>query len=156
MRTIYAAGFCAALLLLSACATQEPAYKGLNNFTVSNLFEEPRVDMDLNLYNPNPIGGTIRSMEIQIKVDNKVVGSAQLDEKVRMKKQSDFTMPISLTTDIGSLGGIVASGLKSYMGDGQMQVGMSGSITVQKFIVFRKTFAFDYSDGLKAKDIIQK
>lgn len=112
--------------------------------------------MDMHLYNPNPIGGTIRNMEIQVIVDNKLLGTAQLDEKVRVKKQSEFTMPVSFTTDIGSLGGILSSGLKAFIGDDSMPVGLTGSITVQKFLIFRKTFSFDYADGLKAREILQK
>ncbi len=143
-------------VLFSACATQEMSYKGIDNFTVSNVFKEPRVDMDMHLHNPNPIGGTIRNMELQVMVDNKVLGTAQIEDKVRIKRHADFTMPVTFTTDIGSLGGIMASGLKAYVGDDKLNVGLTGSITVQKFVVFRKTFSFDYSDGLRAKEIIQK
>lgn len=156
MRSHHLLAILSAGLMFAGCATQEPAYKGIDHFTVSNVLKEPRVDMDMHLYNPNPIGGTIRALEVQVIVDNKVLGTAQLDEKVRVRKQSEFTMPVSFTTDIGSMGSILSSGLKAFIGDDTMPVGLTGSITVQKFLIFRKTFSFDYSDGLKAREILQK
>lgn len=144
------------ILLASCASTQELQYKGVDNFTITNVLKEPKVELDLNLHNPNPIGGTIRNMEINIAVDNKELGKVSLDDKVRIKKQSDFTMPISFTTSVSEMGGILSAGLKSFVGQNEMPLGISGEITVQKFLIFRKTFSFDYKDGIDVHDIIQK
>lgn len=143
-------------IALSSCATQEVAYKNIDNFTVSNVFDTPQVTMDMHLHNPNPIGGTLRNMELTVMLNNKPLGSVQIDDKVRIKRQSDFTVPVTFTTSIGQMGGILSSGISAYFGNDSMPVGLTGSITVQKFLIFRKTFAFDYSDGIKPKEILQK
>jgi hypothetical protein len=144
------------VLFASCASTQELQYKGFDNFTVTNVLKEPKVELDLNLYNPNPIGGTIRNMEINIAVDNNELGKVSLDDKVRIKKQSAFTLPISFTTSTSEMGGILSAGLKSFLGQDQMPMGISGEITIQKFLIFRKTFTFEYKDGIDVHDIIQK
>lgn len=154
MRLLAGIAFC--LLCASCASTQELQYKGFDDFTVTNILKEPKVQMDLNLYNPNPIGGTIRNMEINIAVDQKTLGSVSLDDKVRIKKQAAFTMPISFTTSVSEMGGILSAGLKSFVGQDEMPLGISGEITIQKFLVFRKTFSFEYKDGIDIHDIIQK
>lgn len=145
------------VLLAGGCAsTKSFEYKGVNNFAIADVFDEPKVAMDLNLHNPNPFGVTIRNFDLGIDVSGKPLGIMSIEDKVRIKRRSDFVMPVQFSTDIGSLGGILASGLTAFAGDDAMPVGLHGTITLQKFIFFRRTYAFDYQDDLRAKDILHK
>lgn len=141
-------------ILLTSCSVSEPLQlKGYDNFVVSNIMSDPQINADLTLHNPNKIGATIREMEINLSVDKQELGTIVFEDKVRIKKQADFVLPIQLNTTFKQLGGVLSFGLTSFISDTDIPVGLAGSITVQKFIFFRKTFEFNYTDKLDVKKI---
>ena len=142
------------LVLFASCTVSESLQlKGYDNFKVTNIMSEPQINADITLYNPNKIGATIREMNIALSVDNKEIGVLGFDDKVRIKKRSDFVLPIEFNTSLNQLGGVLSFGLTSFISDKEIPVGLTGSITVQKFIFFRKTFEFNYVDALDVKKI---
>ena len=142
------------VLLLSSCTvTESLQFKGYDNFKVSDIMSEPKINADITLHNPNKIGATIREMNIALSVDNKEIGVVGFSDKVRIKKKSDFVLPIEFNTSLNQLGGVLSFGLTSFISDKEIPVGLAGSITVQKFIFFRKTFEFNYVDELDVKKI---
>jgi len=142
------------VFLLSSCTlTESLQFKGYDNFKVSDIMSEPKINADITLHNPNKIGATIREMEIALSVDNKEIGIVGFSDKVRIKKKSDFVLPIEFNTSLNQLGGVLSFGLTSFISDKEIPVGLTGSITVQKFIFFRKTFEFNYVDALDVKKI---
>ncbi len=142
------------VFLLSSCTvTESLQFKGYDNFKVSDIMSKPKINADITLYNPNKIGATIREMEIALSVDNKEIGVVGFSDKVRIKKKSDFVLPIEFNTSLNQLGGVLSFGLTSFISDKEIPVGLTGSITVQKFIFFRKTFEFNYVDALDVKKI---
>lgn len=141
-------------VLLSACTTpQDLQYTGYENFKVSNVATEPKINVDLKMHYPGPIGATIKDMSLSVSVNDKPIGTVGLADKVHVKRKSDFILPIECNTSLQQLGGVLSSGLSSYFSDKEIPLGLSGEFTIQKFIFFRRTFAFSYSDKLDVKQI---
>lgn len=141
--------------MASCTVSQNMQYKGVDNFSIADLANNPKVNVDVNLHNPNRIGATIRTMEFTVLVDNKPIGTAGIDDKVRIKRNADFTIPIEVNTSLDKMGGLLSAGFKSFLGDNSVPVGLTGTFTVQKFIFFRKTFAFEFNEELNVSKIIK-
>ncbi len=154
MKFKYSIFICFIMLICSSCTvTNALQFKGYDNFVVSDIATKPRINADITLHNPNKVGATIREMNIALAVDNKEIGLIGFDDKVHIKRNADFVLPIEFTSSLDQLGGVLSFGLKSFISDEKIPVGLSGTITVQKFIFFRKTFSFDYTDALDIKKI---
>ncbi len=145
--------FCTLLVLASCSTSEQIRYNGYENFKVSDIATEPKVNVDVKLHNPNPIGITLKDMSLTVDVDNKPLGTVGLSDKVRVKRKSDFVLPVEFNTTLPQLGGILSSGLTSFISDKELPIGISGRFTIQKFIIFRKTFEFNYTDSLNVKSI---
>lgn len=144
-----------AFILFNSCASsQEMQYQGFQNFKVSNITQEPKVNVDVKLYNPNFFGATIKSMEFSVMVDGKAIGSAGIAEPIRVKRKSVFVLPVECGTSLDKMGGLLATGLQSYFSEKEVPVGIEGNITLQKFIFFKRTYAFNYTDEIDVKKII--
>lgn len=143
------------ILAFTSCATsKEMEYKGFENFTVSGITSQPKMNVDVTLYNPNKIGATLKSMEFTVLVNDKPMGSGGIVEPIRVKKQTEFILPVECTTSLDKMGGLLAAGLKSYLGEEKVPVGLEGAITIQKFYFFRKTYSFKFTDELDIKKIM--
>ncbi|MFI5170735.1 MAG: LEA type 2 family protein [Chitinophagales bacterium] len=141
-------------IIFSSCTVSQPLqFKGYENFEVTNITSDPKINADIKLHNPNPVGATIREMNITLSIDDKTMGMLGFDDKVRIKKKADFTLPVEFSTSLDQLGGVLSFGLKSFLSDEKIPVGITGTLTVQKFIFFRKTFAFDYTDEIDLKKV---
>ncbi|MEZ5014122.1 MAG: LEA type 2 family protein, partial [Chitinophagales bacterium] len=136
--------------------SQNMQYKGYSNFKVDHVVDDPEIRAEIQLHNPNPIGATIRNMEMHLNVDGKELGHAGIDQKVRVKRRSDFTLPVTMGTTLPQLGAILGGGLTAFITDNEIPLELSGTFTVQKFIFFRKTFAFTYADVLRVDALNNK
>jgi len=141
--------------MASCTVSQNMQYKGVDNFSIADLGNNPKVNVDINLHNPNKTGATIRTMEFTVLIDNQAIGTAGIEDKIRIKRNADFSIPIEVNTSLDKMGGLLSAGLKSFMGDSSVPVGLTGTFTVQKFIFFRKTFAFEYIDELNVAKILK-
>ncbi len=142
------------LLFTSCVSSKDMQYQGFTNFKVNNVTSEPKVNVDIKLYNPNFFGAKLKAMEFNVLVDEKVIGSAGIPDPVRIKRKSEFILPIECATSLDKMGGLLALGLQSYFSNSEVPVGIEGTMTIQKFIFFRRTFAFKYDDEIDIKKIM--
>ena len=142
------------LCLLTACSTtQSLQYKGYDNFTVSGIPASPKIDVNLQLFNPNKLGVTLRNCDLTLQVNAKQLGQLSIPDKVKIKRESDFSLPVEFSTTLPQMGSILSGGLKSFLGHEDIPMDVQGAFTLQKFIFFRKTFQFTYSDTLNIKSL---
>lgn len=98
--------FCASLLLILASCTQpkQLEYKDVKNFRLRNIsIEKPELGMDIEFYNPNDFGLSLKDANIDVFINNKFVGKANLTQSFDVPKLSNFLMPVALTPDIQGL-----------------------------------------------------
>lgn len=153
---IYILFSCVAFITLSSCASlQTLEYNGYKSLNVKKNTTEPELQVDLNLHNPNPVGATLRDMTIHILVNGDTIGQAVITEKVRMKRKSDFTLPVTFATSYSQLGKVAKPGLDALFHDKEIPFHIQGVCTLSKFWIFRKTFAFEYTDQMKLNELIR-
>ncbi|MBC8047479.1 MAG: LEA type 2 family protein [Fimbriimonadaceae bacterium] len=143
------------LIIFSSCTSLQPLrYNGYENFKIEDAQTEPKINVDLKLHNPNVVGATLKKMNLSITIGDKIVGQAGIDDKVRMKKKSDFTLPIQVATSFTQLGNIVKPGLDAFLNDKEIPFHVQGEFTITKFWIFKKTFEFDFADDVRLKELI--
>jgi len=96
------------LFVFSSCGSnnlKEPEYRDIRNIKLINLVPlQSTAGVDLVYYNPNSFGVQVSSGQGSIYIDSNYFGQFELDEKVQVKKRSEFILPTTVKIDmIGAL-----------------------------------------------------
>lgn len=87
-----------------SCSTsnvKEPEYRDVRNIHLVELgVLQSTAGIDLVFYNPNSFGVQLSEAWGDVYIDNAYVGKFTLDEKVQVKKKSDFVVPALLKVDM--------------------------------------------------------
>jgi LEA14-like dessication related protein len=97
-----------ATIFLASCGTatiQKPEYRDISEI---KLLEpgilQSKAGIDLVFYNPNNFGVQLSEARGDVYVDDAYLGRLELDEKVNVKKHSEFIVPAIVKVDmIGAL-----------------------------------------------------
>jgi LEA14-like dessication related protein len=94
------------LIVLSSCGTnnlKEPEYRDIRNIRLLNLGPlQSTAGVDLVYYNPNKFGVQLETARGDIYVDSSYFGQFELNEKVQVKKRSEFILPATIKVDMVS------------------------------------------------------
>ena len=92
-------------LLLFSCSTpKELEYRNFNNFTVDKFgFAATAIKMDLVYYNPNNFGLQLKSLALDIFLDNNYVGHTTQEQFVSIPKREEFAIPVKIDVDMKNL-----------------------------------------------------
>ena len=92
------------LIILSSCGTnnvKEPEYRDIRNIRLINLGPlQSTAGVDLVYYNPNKFGVQIETARGDIYIDSSYFGKFELNEKVHVKKKSEFILPATVMVDM--------------------------------------------------------
>jgi LEA14-like dessication related protein len=92
------------LLVLCSCGTnnvQEPQYRDIRNIRLISLGPlESTAGVDLVYYNPNDFGVQVATARGDIYVDNNYFGKFELNDKVSVRKRSEFILPATVKVDM--------------------------------------------------------
>lgn len=92
------------VFMLSACADpQELVYQDVKNFRLLELSMKPRVGMDVQFYNPNKYGMTMKDANVDLFIDGKHVGNAVLDKSYDVPGLDTFLLPVTLKADLETI-----------------------------------------------------
>jgi len=92
------------LIILSSCSTnnlKEPEYRDIRNIRLINIGPlQSTAGVDLVYYNPNKFGVQLETARGDIYVDSSYFGQFELNEKVQVKKRSEFILPATVKVDM--------------------------------------------------------
>jgi LEA14-like dessication related protein len=92
------------LVVLCSCGTnnvKEPEYRDIRNIRLISLGPlESTAGVDLIYYNPNDFGVQVATARGDIYVDNNYFGKFELNDKVSVKKRSEFILPATVKVDM--------------------------------------------------------
>jgi LEA14-like dessication related protein len=91
------------LIILSSCTNnvKEPEYRDIRNIRLINLGPlQSTAGVDLVYYNPNKFGVQVVTARGNIYIDSSYFGQFELDEKVQVKKRSEFILPATVKVDM--------------------------------------------------------
>lgn len=92
------------LIVLSSCGAnnlKEPEYRDIRNIRLINLGPlQSTAGVDLVYYNPNKFGVQLETARGDIYVDSSYFGQFELNEKVQVRKRSEFILPATIKVDM--------------------------------------------------------
>jgi len=92
------------LVVLSSCGTnnvKEPEYRDIRNIRLISLGPlQSTAGVDLVYYNPNKFGVQLETARGDIYIDSSYFGQFELNEKVQVKKKSEFILPATVKVDM--------------------------------------------------------
>ena len=93
-----------ATLLFSCSAPKELEYRDYKDFAITKLgFSKSQVKMDLEYYNPNNFGLQLRRTEVDVFINNSLLGHTTSDTLIQIPKRGTFLLPIKFDVDMQTL-----------------------------------------------------
>ena len=90
--------------VLSCSSPKEIEYRDYRNFGLTKLgFNKSMVKLDLQYYNPNNFGLQLRRTELDIYVNNSLLGQSTSDSLIHIPRRDTFTIPIKFEVDMANL-----------------------------------------------------
>lgn len=90
-----------AIITLTSCANpKDLVYQDVKNFRLLEMSMSPKVGMDVQFYNPNTFGMTMKDADIDLYLNGKMVGKAKLAETYNVPANDTFLLPVNLTADL--------------------------------------------------------
>jgi len=90
--------------LFNSCANpRELEYQDVKNFSLMELSMHPKVGMDVQFYNPNKFGMTMKDADIDLYLNGKLVGNAKLANTYNVPGLDTFLLPVNLTADLAQV-----------------------------------------------------
>jgi len=108
-------------------------YRDFKNFSIEKLgFSTSTAKMELVYFNPNNFGLQLKRTDLDIYIDNVLLGHTTQEYQITIPKKEEFSIPIQLSVDMRNL-------LKNSLhlaAKKQVMVKLTGSIKVGKANVF--------------------
>ncbi len=93
--------FCFALF---SCANPKSlVYQDVKNFSIMTLSLHPDIGMDLQFYNPNNFGVTLKDANIGLYINDKFIGNGSLQNTFHVPAADTFLLPVKLRADLTGL-----------------------------------------------------
>ena len=127
--------------LLSCVHIKEPEFLSVENIKLGNLnFTSTTLSADLHFFNPNGLGVTLCSSDLDVYVNQSTLGHISKEHNVEIARKSKFVIPVSLNLDMKKF---LLTGLKSQLTD-KTQIRVVGTVVIKK-AGLKKKLAVDYS-----------
>jgi LEA14-like dessication related protein len=136
------------LLIIIATSCQSPkelVYRDFKNLKIEKVgFAATTLKLDLVFYNPNNFGVQLKYTDLDIFVNNNLLGHSTQDYQIAIPKLAEFTMPLQVDVDMKNL---LKNALPTLLGK-EMMVKITGTIKLGKANVY-KTFPVSYEGSHK-------
>jgi LEA14-like dessication related protein len=122
-----------AVVIFSSCNStnnvKDPEYRDIRNIRLINFGPlQSTAGVDLVYYNPNDFGVQVATARGDIYIDNNYFGRFELNDKVQVKKRSEFILPAIVMVDMI---GVVKNQRELYKKK-EALVRIEGTATVKK------------------------
>jgi LEA14-like dessication related protein len=135
------------LIILFAASCGKP--KDLEFRKISNIkFNLPAstVGADVVMFNPNNISLQLKSVEIDILVNDKLVGRIDQTHQVMISRKSEFSLPVSVAVSLKDLG--LVNAFAGLLGGKTFPVQFKGFMRIN-FLGLQKNIMIDYTEQIK-------
>ena len=132
--------FCTILLLPSCREPKDLVFRDFQHLTLEKVgLSTATLKVDLQYYNPNNFGLELKRTDLDIYINNTLLGHSSQDLQVAIPKRDVFTLPLQIELDMKNL---LKNGIMSLF-DKKVKVRLLGKVKVGKAGVF-KIFNVDY------------
>lgn len=146
MKQYFYLGF---IVFLGSCLPKEKIeFRKVQNIRFEMLSKSPGLKADLVLFNPNNTSGKLKSIKLDIFVNDKKAGDMNqtFDQKINGKEE--FTVPVEVSLALKELG--LFDALVNILGAKKQTVRLSGSVKVTVHGV-RISIPIEHKEDMKVK-----
>jgi LEA14-like dessication related protein len=124
---------CLSSLLVSCGPPKALEYRDFKNFTIEKLgFSTSAVKMELVYFNPNNYGLQLKRTDLDIYINDVLMGHTSQDYQITIPRKEEFSIPIKVDVDMQNL----LKNSLNVMVKKQVMVKLTGSVKVGKANVF--------------------
>lgn len=130
-----------AIIFTSSCQSpKELVYRDFKNLKVDKVgFGSTTLKVDLIYYNPNNFGLQLKYTDLDIYINNNLLGHSAQDYQITIPKRGEFTLPLAIEVDMKNM---LKNALPTLLGKDVM-VKITGTVKLGKANVY-KTFPVNY------------
>ncbi|MBL0104010.1 MAG: LEA type 2 family protein [Bacteroidetes bacterium] len=129
---------------MTACfSTKSVEYRRIEQVELSGS-SSPVISFNLILQNPNNWSVRLTEINSNVTVENRPVGRLVLPEPIRVKRNSEVTIPVRVELSTLDLLALLPTGLGLISDKKPITTGIVGDLTIKKFL-FSKKYPFQYS-----------
>jgi LEA14-like dessication related protein len=126
-------------------------YRKLSDFKFEVFsFKKIVFKTNLQMYNPNAIGIDVLNSDMDIYINDRLLGKSKQGESIRINRISEFSIPLEVEVETGKINLSFLKGMWESMQKGKVKVQIKGNCKLRKLgIPF--TYPIDYSDDVDLK-----
>lgn len=122
-----------ATVIMSCSSPKELEYKDYRNFRIETVgFSKTTINLDLEYFNPNNFGLQLRRTDLDIFINNNLLGHSYLDTLIHIPKRGAFFLPMKVDVDMQN---VFRNALNTVFGD-SVTIKVTGKLKVGKANVF--------------------
>lgn len=115
---------CTLLSCSSPAELRNLEYQSVRNFRLAKLDLKPEVGLDVQFYNPNAFGLTLKDANLELYINNAHVGDASITQSFNVPGKDTFLLPVTLVPDLQN---VFPTALQLLF-DNEVEVRISGSV----------------------------
>lgn len=93
----------AAIVFISCSNPRDLEYQDVKNFRLLEVSMSPKLGMDVQFYNPNKYGMTMKDANVDLFVNGKHIGNAFLEKSYHIPGLDTFLLPVSFKADLKNI-----------------------------------------------------
>lgn len=129
MRVVYTLLAVFGIAILASCANpKDLVYQDVKNFRVNSISLNPDIGMDVQFYNPNKFGMTMKDADVNLYINGELVGHATLEDSYKVQGLDTFLLPVNLKANLEN----ILSNSIALMANKKVDVELKGSIKAGK------------------------
>ncbi len=141
----------ALLVSFTSCmSVKQLQFAGAEHIAVSKEGDHAQINFNIIGHNPNNVSFKLSELQTKITINGQSFANLQSDSVMRLKRNTDFSIPASAKASQEDLMKIVSSGLALLLNGDKVEVEINGDFTLKKFL-FRKKFSFQLNEKIDQK-----
>lgn len=140
-RSLFLLAALAISIVLPSCRTpKDLEFREIRNISLESIgFSQTTLAAELAYYNPNNFSLELKRTDVDVFVNNQLLGHSLQEIQLKVPKRGTFIIPVKLDLDMKNL---LKNGLSALTGK-EVDIRVVGKVKVGKAGVF-KTFPMDY------------
>ena len=119
--------------IVSCSAPKALEYNSYKNLSIERLgFADSQVKLELQYFNPNNFGLQVRRTELDIFINNNLLGHSSSDTLINIPRRDTFLLPINFNVDMQNL---FKNAWNSFTGN-EVSVKVTGKLKIGKANIF--------------------
>ncbi len=143
--------YCTLFLLITSCASiAPPEFRGSEGMKLEKIDgRKISLTAGVKVYNPNWFGVKVKPSNVEVYIENKYVGKAFLEKKVKMKAKRESTLKVPIRAELEE--GALLTLLK-YSTKDQVELHFKGVVKGGVFI-FSKKIEIDQKQHIQGRQL---